>query len=185
MAIPLVRPGNRHRWYPRRLRTRLLLALIGILLAGFLLPEHFQNPVSGASTGDWHPQSYWYHPWGKSGVHKGVDIFGKKGQPVVSAVNGLVLSVGSGGRGGKRVIVLGPRWRCHYYAHLDHISTQRFAFVLAGERLGTMGDTGNAAGKPPHLHYVIFSMIPYPWRMRFVPQGWKRMVYLNPIPKLH
>ena len=81
-------------------------------------------------------------------------------------------------------MVLGPRWRFHYYAHLDTVSTDRFDFVTAGERLGTVGTTGNAAGKSPHLHYVIFTPIPYPWRFRLGPQGWKRMFYLNPIPRM-
>ena len=33
-----------------------------------------------------------------------------------------------------------------------------------GSPLGTVGDSGNARGKPPHLHYAILSLLPYPWR---------------------
>jgi murein DD-endopeptidase MepM/ murein hydrolase activator NlpD len=52
------------------------------------------------------------------------------------------------------------------------------------EALGIVGTTGNAKGKPPHLHYAIVTLIPYPWRIDSKPQGWKKMFYLNPIDYL-
>ena len=87
--------------------------------------------------------------------------------------------------GGKVVLVLGPKWRLHYYAHLDSISTGFFSIVSPSKEIGRVGATGNAAGKPPHLHYAIKTLIPYPWRMDRSVQGWKKMFYLNPIPYLN
>ena len=52
--------------------------------------------------------------------------------------------------------------------------------VGSGEIVGAVGDSGNAAGKQPHLHYSIISMLPYPWLMTTETQGWKKMFVLNP-----
>jgi len=52
------------------------------------------------------------------------------------------------------------------------------------EHIGTVGATGNAKGKSPHLHYSMTTIVPYPWRIDFAKQGWKKMFYLNPIDYL-
>lgn len=57
----------------------LCLTLVAVVAVGFLLPERIRIPVAGATARDWNPQSFWFEPWGASGVHKGIDIFGKKG----------------------------------------------------------------------------------------------------------
>lgn len=137
-------------------------------------------PVEGADRSSYHPRSFWYHPWGRSGTHKGVDIFARKGTTVMAATPGLVLYTGEVGMGGRVVLVLGPKWRMHYYAHLEDIHTTRLAWLAKGGTLGTVGDSGNAKGKPPHLHYSVATLIPYPWRVDRSPQGWKKMFYLDP-----
>lgn len=78
-------------------------------------------------------------------------------------------------------MVLGPKWRIHYYAHLRDINVGFFDLLSAGETVGTVGTTGNAKGKQPHLHYSIFTLIPYLWRIDGAPQGWLKMFFLNPI----
>lgn len=83
--------------------------------------------------------------------------------------------------GGKFVLVLGPKWRLHYYAHLDELKTHSLTFVTKKSLIGTVGISGNAAEKPPHLHYSILTIIPYIWKMDSDKQGWKKMFYLNPI----
>src|SRR5688572_17523142 len=167
---------KKKRWF----RKALLILLI-ILLVGFLLPQTFKMPVQGATLKSFSQQSYWFYPWGKSVTHKGVDIFAKKGTAIHPATYGVVLFKGKIERGGNVVLILGPKWRLHYYAHLDSITTGTFSFVSTGTNIGTVGATGNAAGKPPHLHYTIRTMIPYPWQMDKSVQGWKKMFYLNPV----
>lgn len=147
---------------------------------GFFMPQRLVIPVIGADSNDWNRDSFWFEPWGYSGVHKGIDIFKKRGAAVVSASPGIVVYRGYLKLGGNVVIILGPKWRMHYYAHLDSITARNGDAVHAGEKIGSVGNSGNAAGKEPHLHYVIQSLIPYPQRYRAGTQGWKRMFYLDP-----
>lgn len=99
--------------------------------------------------------------------HEGIDIFAKRGTPVLSSTEGIVSEVGTNRLGGLVVWVLGPGGQRHYYAHLE-----RYADVEAGMRiapgrvLGYVGDSGNAKGTPPHLHYGVYqvggAINPYP-----------------------
>ncbi len=41
------------------------------------------------------------------------------------------------------------------------------------------------AGKPPHLHYTVVSLIPWSWRFSSDTQGWKKMFFLDPGALLH
>ena len=151
-----------------------------VVLAGFMVPENPVIPVQNATEKDWNHETFWYEPWGRSGVHKGIDIFAPIGRPVISATRGIVLYQGKISPGGNVVLILGPKWRLHYYAHLNKISSSAGRFVSPGETVGEVGDTGNAKGKPSHLHYSILTAIPYPWRWDGSTQGWKKMFFLNP-----
>lgn len=158
----------------------LLLTLSLIFSAGFLVPEKPTIPVQNATAKDWHPQSFWFSPWGRSGVHKGIDIFAKKGTPVLASTHGLVISTGKIGMGGNYVLMLGANWRFHYFAHLHSIKTQAFTFKKAGSVIGTVGDSGNAKGKPPHLHWSIKRLVPLPWKADDSIQGYKKAYFINP-----
>ncbi len=138
-------------------------------------------PVQGADDNSYNPKSFWFYPWGESGTHKGVDIFAHAGTSVRSSTPGIVVFKGCNGRGGNTVIVLGPKWRFHHYAHLKEITAHSFSLLKPGTKIGTVGNTGNAAGKPSHLHYSIVTLIPYVWRVDFDKQGLLKMFYLNPI----
>ena len=64
---------------------------------------------------------------------------------------------------------------------MDEIDAFPLQPVKRGKKLGTVGDTGNAKGKPPHLHYAITTPFPYFWLQDDqAVQGWKKMFYLNP-----
>ena len=98
-------------------------------------------------------------PRGKDRSHQGVDIFADRGTPVLSTTEGLVVAVRDQGLGGRQVWVLGPGHERHYYAHLDEwaLGLRAGDRVRPGTPLGTVGDTGNARGTPPHLHYGIYT----------------------------
>ena len=151
-----------------------------IFLGIYMLPNPIKMPVQGATRKDFHPDSFWYYPWGKSGTHKGIDIFAKRSTPILSSTRGLVIYTGSISMGGNIVLVLSPRWQLHYYAHLEKTDIGLFSFVNQNTSIGTVGDSGNAKGKPTHLHYSIVSLVPYPWRIDSSPQGWKKMFYIDP-----
>jgi murein DD-endopeptidase MepM/ murein hydrolase activator NlpD len=154
------------------------LALLAVAVAA--IPDRPIVPVSGATQADWHPDSFWHYPWGASGVHKGIDIFAREGTPVVAAAPGFVLFNGRMGRGGNVVLMIGPRWRLHYYAHLAEFAVGAGQWRSRGDPIGTVGTTGNAAGKPPHLHYAVVTLLPYPWRWSLGSQGWMKMFFLDP-----
>jgi peptidoglycan LD-endopeptidase LytH len=160
---------------------KILKLSIGILALGLLLPARGAVPVESATHKDWNANSFWYSPWGKSGVHKGIDIFAAKGARVISSSYGLVIYTGNINMGGNVVAVLGPKWRIYYYAHLNSINAKTWDFAGKGDIIGSVGDSGNAKGKPPHLHYSVMSLVPYPWRFTSGWQGWKRMFFMNPI----
>ena len=162
----------------------ILLIVLVFICAGLVIPEKLVIPVEGASSNDWNHNTFWYEPWGSSGVHKGVDIFGAKGTPVQSATSGYVIYTGELGKGGNVVAVLGPKWRVHYYAHMQEVTVEKGTWLSQKDKVGTLGDTGNAKGKQPHLHYSIVSLIPLPWKATSETQGWKKMFFLNPHEKL-
>mgnify|MGYP005989715551 FL=1 len=82
------------------------------------------------------------------------------------------------------VAVLGPKWRVHYFAHLNDYSVSTGDVVSINSQIGLLGDTGNAAGKQPHVHYSILSLVPMPWLFTTQNQGWKKMFFLSPHKKL-
>lgn len=159
---------------------KIRLIVIAVLVTGFILPESKTIPVAGASAKDWHPKSFWFEPWGTSGVHKGIDIFAKLDTPLLSTTAGFVVYKGNFSKGGNVVVVLGPKWRLHYFAHLNSISTSWLSFVQSGEAIGTVGDSGNAKGKPAHLHYSILRLIPAPWSIDSSTQGYKKAFFVDP-----
>ncbi len=96
-----------------------------------------------------------YRNGGRS--HKGIDIFAKKGTPVVAISDGVVVDRGQGGRGGKVLWLQSTDhpWRA-YYAHLDKQLVKDGQYVRKGQVIGTVGKTGNAATTPSHLHFGIY-----------------------------
>lgn len=140
-------------------------ALYSMRLVAMAKPTALPVPVEGVR-----PRALrdtWGGARSEGRSHEGIDIFAKRGTPVISSTEGIVTKVGTNRLGGLVVWVLGPGGQRHYYAHLD-----RYADVAAGMRveagrvLGYVGDSGNAKGTPPHLHYGIYDMggaiNPYP-----------------------
>lgn len=168
----------------RSITMRIGAGFLLVILVGYLIPERLVVPVDGASVSDWNEDTFWYEPWGASGVHKGIDIFAPKGKGVLAATGGLVVFQGEIKLGGNIILILGPKWRLHYYAHMESSIVSFGNFVSRAEPIASVGNSGNASGKQSHLHYVILSVIPYPWLVDTKTQGWKKMFYLDPNTKL-
>lgn len=102
-------------------------------------------------------QSYWGAARdGGTRSHEGIDIFAKRGTPVLAATNGRIGFTGEKGLGGKQVWLRDTkRSQSLYYAHLDSIA-KTSGSVKTGDTLGFVGNTGNARTTPPHLHFGIY-----------------------------
>jgi murein DD-endopeptidase MepM/ murein hydrolase activator NlpD len=118
-----------------------------------------------------------------SGWHHGEDIFGQLGTPLLAVADGTIFSVGWNDIGGYRLWLRDRAGNEFYYAHLSAYSP--FAVngrqVKAGTVIGFMGNTGDAATTPYHLHFEIHpvgllylgydgAVRPYPYLL-----AWKRL----------
>jgi murein DD-endopeptidase MepM/ murein hydrolase activator NlpD len=90
--------------------------------------------------------------WSK-GYHTGVDFPVPTGTSVRVVAAGQVVSAGWGGSFGYQVVVRHADGRYTQYAHLSAISVKDGQSVLAGQRIGRSGSTGNSTG--PHLHFEV------------------------------
>jgi peptidoglycan LD-endopeptidase LytH len=128
-------------------------------------PTSLPVPVEGVTRADLNDT------WGaaRSGgrTHQGIDIFAPRNTQVFAATRGIVTRRGWNRLGGRVVTVTGPGGLHHCYAHLEEWAEADVGdWVEAGQVLGYVGTSGNAAGTPPHLHYGIYTMEgainPYP-----------------------
>ena len=100
--------------------------------------------------------------------HHGVDIFAARGTPVVAVKAGRITSTKIGGLGGKTVWLRDNSGTSFYYAHLDSQLVSEGQWVLPGDTLGLVGNTGNARATSPHLHFGVYASGPHdPWHYLF------------------
>lgn len=106
-----------------------------------------QCPVAGA--GRWDFVNGFGSPRAGGRRHMGIDIFARRGTPVVAPVGGVVRHVTNplGGLSFELITASGGRF---YGAHLSGLA--RPGRVEPGEVIGWVGASGNAAGTPAHLH---------------------------------
>jgi hypothetical protein len=100
----------------------------------------------GAFRGDVHGK--WHH---------GDDIFAPLGVPVVAVASGTINRVGWHKVGGWRLWVRDAAADEFYYAHLSGYAPRVFhrRHVKAGDVIGFVGNTGDAFGGAPHLHFEV------------------------------
>ena len=91
-----------------------------------------------------------------SGQHRGIDIAGDVGAPVVAAAGGEVWFAGTAGSSGLTVSVRTADGRYDTsYLHLSSTAVREGDRIAAGERLGTVGTSGVRSASTPHLHFGI------------------------------
>ncbi|MFL5873698.1 MAG: M23 family metallopeptidase [Solirubrobacterales bacterium] len=91
-------------------------------------------------------------------IHEGFDITAACGAELVAVRNGRILQ-----RGfdpvlyGNYLLIHGEgERRSYFYAHLARPASVRpGARVIEGQQVGSVGETGNAAGTGCHLHFEI------------------------------
>lgn len=116
---------------------------------------------------------------GQGRVHDAIDIMAPRGTPVIAAAAGTIEKLFDSKLGGRTIYVrrTGGQW-IDYYAHLDSYAPglaegQR---VEQGQRIATVGSTGDASADAPHLHFAINAMAPG--------EGWWQGKAINPYPLL-
>jgi murein DD-endopeptidase MepM/ murein hydrolase activator NlpD len=96
----------------------------------------------------------WGFPRSGGRTHKGVDMFAVYGEPMYAVATGRV-SIGSSGLGGKTLWLVANNGVAYYYAHLSGFNVSSGQSVGQGATIGFNGDSGNASGGSPHLHFEI------------------------------
>jgi murein DD-endopeptidase MepM/ murein hydrolase activator NlpD len=90
--------------------------------------------------------------WGR--MHKGIDIAGPIGTPILAAAGGKVLTAGWGDDGfGNKVEIQHADGTVTLYAHTSRVLTKVGATVHQGQQIAEIGSTGSSTG--PHLHFQI------------------------------
>jgi LysM repeat protein len=116
-------------------------------------------PVEGASyMNDWgFPRS------GGTRYHEGNDMFISRGTPVRAPVSGTVEFI-TGTIGGLQFRLMGSDGIVYIGTHMDKFGED--GAVDAGDVIGYVGNTGNAVGTRPHLHFGMYyqgtAVNPYP-----------------------
>jgi len=92
------------------------------------------------------------------GPHEGIDIVADAGTAVLSAANGVIIGNRETQIGGKVLWILGCGHRLYYYAHMRELAPAMYLgrHVEPGERIGSVGNTGNARDTVSHLHFAIY-----------------------------
>lgn len=121
--------------------------------------------------------SYYSWRWGE--FHDAIDIYASHGSPLYAANNGTVYKVGTGcvvgnyscnGRQGNFVIInhnIGGYYTI--YMHMKDIYVSQGQTVARGQKIGTLGNTGNVYPRPTssnpysgtHLHFSVRKGAPY------------------------
>lgn len=118
--------------------------------------QNISVPVLGAKSHDY--TDTWGEARSQGRSHEGTDIFAERGTYVISPTDAIVRRIGVGELGGNFVNTLNPGGERFYFAHLDVVDPQlaEGTFIKKGTIIGTVGNTGNATGTPPHLHFGIY-----------------------------
>jgi murein DD-endopeptidase MepM/ murein hydrolase activator NlpD len=120
-------------------------------------------PVDGATTF----RDSWGEPRPGGRTHTGVDMMAAMGTPLVAIENGVIYHPNYDSAGGIGLYIKGDSGDTWYYAHMSGYAPGIVAGlrVAAGQLIGYVGQTGNAAS--PHLHFA-----------HILPSG----RYINPYP---
>ncbi len=111
-----------------------------------------------------------YNGWKKS-WHKGLDLGGWEGQPVICPAAGTVVHRASGVVNGNTLVVSHGLGVFSVYMHLLDMAVAERQQVEAGEMLGQVGGTG---GFSPHLHWEtrVFGVPVHPQSFLKPPPDW-------------
>lgn len=145
---------------PGRNTVQLVRTLEGATRAGIPLQQALIDgmgrfPVAGLAwySDDWMAPRFtpFFH------LHEGLDIFADFGTPIRAPDDGVVSRLTNGAIGGLAVWMTGLDGTQYYFAHMQEYANGIAAGtrVRTGAILGFVGDSGNAKGGAPHLHFEV------------------------------
>lgn len=92
------------------------------------------------------------HPTG----HMGVDMRAPAGTPIYPMAPGVISNVASSPKGGNVVNIQHANGIRTYYAHMGTVQVHKGDKVDNNTIIGSVGDSGNAKGTFPHLHFQVW-----------------------------
>ncbi|MEP2235372.1 MAG: M23 family metallopeptidase [Alteripontixanthobacter sp.] len=113
-------------------------------------------------------------------MHEAIDIMAPDGTSVVAAAPGVIEKLFVSKAGGNTIYVRSQdKQTIHYYAHLGEYAKglKEGQRIRRGQRLGTVGSSGNASREAPHLHFAIL-------RTTADAAWWEPTNAVNPYPLL-
>ncbi len=115
----------------------------------------FQAPIKGSfyNSGNFSPGVKTDEKHAKG--HDGVDLRAPAGTPLYPIMPGTVDRIGSTPIGGNTIYIKHDKGLVTYYAHCATINVQKGDIVGYNTQVATVGDTGNAKGTYPHLHFEV------------------------------
>lgn len=99
----------------------------------------------------------WHAPRSGGRQHQGNDVFAPYGSTLVAIESGVIdrTTDTESGLGGITVWLRGDSGTRWYYAHNARNLAARGARVAVGQPIALLGNTGNARGTSPHVHFEI------------------------------
>lgn len=148
--------------------------------------------------------SHFYDDWGEirgngKRVHEGIDIRAQKGSPIVAIADGRVNTISYSESSGYYIAIDHQNGWLSLYVHLDddingndNLGGRNTAFaddiylggeVIAGQTIGYVGDSGNADGTVPHVHFEVRYMGKSYNVYDYIKSSWERFERFIKFPK--
>ncbi len=148
--------------------------------------------------------AHFYDDWGEirgngKRVHEGIDIRAKKGSPIVAIADGRVNTISYSESSGYYIAIDHQNGWLSLYVHLDddingndNLGGRNTAFadgiylggeVIAGQTIGYVGDSGNADGTVPHVHFEVRYMGKSYDIYDYIKASWERFEIFAYFPK--
>jgi len=187
---------TRHRTRARAVLVLLLLGILAGTAGARPAPDTILFPVVGSAT--------YYDDFGEAraqGRHEANDILAARGAPVVAVEAGRVEFWNTSTRAGCMLYLYGRSGTTYLYVHLNNDLTdgndnkgacgpgvsyasglRNHQKVRAGQVIGFVGDSGDANGLHPHLHFELHpgdggAVSPFRWL-----QSAQRLLFALPEP---
>jgi murein DD-endopeptidase MepM/ murein hydrolase activator NlpD len=97
----------------------------------------------------------WGAPRSGGRRHEGTDVFAPRGTPAFAVVDGVISRWSTNTLGGTTLYLRSDSGDEFYYAHNDRNIATAGTRVKAGDIIATVGNTGNAATTPSHIHFEV------------------------------